>query len=210
MVLVLFICTILFIFIILLIFILLSSLNIKINNYNKTNLKKEKNNYELILSLYLLNKFKWLSFKFDKKKLHKISLKMHLDKIDIKKLERDFKISDIKNILKIQPKLTFLDLDFKVGLEDIILTTYLIPIISSILSIILPFVTENKNVKNIKYKIEPIYNQKNLYYLKISTSVEIKIINLLNSIYCMYKSRKKDVPNRNRVNLKKNIVKCNV
>lgn len=213
MVLVLFICTILIVVMLFIITVLLSTIKIQLKNFNISNLKIKKTNYKLVISLSFLNKFKWLSFKLNKQKLHKISLKMHLDRIDIKKLEKDFKISDIKELLKIKPRLTFMNLELQVGLEDIILTTYMIPSICAILSVILPCVTEKNDIKNIKYIVEPIYNQKNLYYIKLNSNLEIKMLNLLNSMYSIYKNRKKDVPNKNNyrnINIQKNNVKCNV
>ena len=114
---------------------------------------------------------------------------MHLKKIDIKKLEKDLKLSDIQELLKIRPKISMLNLQLKVGIQDVVATSFAIPIICTVISVILPYVTERKNFKNIKYKIEPIYNQY-AYHLKLDTEIEVKIINVLNSLYKIYKSRK--------------------
>ena len=114
---------------------------------------------------------------------------MHLEKIDIKKLEKDLKLSDIQELLKIRPKISMLNLQLKVGIQDVVATSFAIPIICTVISVILPYVTERKNFKNIKYKIEPIYNQY-AYHLKLDTEIEVKIINVLNSLYKIYKSRK--------------------
>lgn len=211
MVLVLFICAILIVIMILTISLLLSTIRINVKDYNISNLNVKKTKYKITISLYLLNKIKWISFKLNKEKLHKISLKMHLDRIDIKKLEKDFKMSDIKELMKIKPKLTLLHLDLKIGIEDILLTTYIIPVVCTIFSLILPIVTEEKNIKHIRYKAEPIYNQKNLYYVKLSSRVEIKMINLLNSMYGIYKNRKDNMPQKDKtINLNKNKIECNV
>ena len=211
MVLVLFICAILIVIMILIISLLLSTIRINVKDYNISNLKVKKTKYKITISLYLLNKIKLISFKLNKEKLRKISLKMHFDKIDIKKLERDFKLSDIKELMKIKPKLTFLHLDLKLGIEDILLTTYIIPVVCIIFSLILPIVTDEKNINHIRYKVEPIYNQKNVYYVKLSSRVEIKIINLLNSMYGIYKNRKDNMTKENKsINLSKNKIQCNV
>ena len=213
MVLVLFICTILIVVMLFIITVLLSTIKIELKNFNISNLKIKRTNYKLIFSLSFLNKFKWLSFKLNKRKLNKIRLKMHLDRIDIKKLEKDFKISDIKELLKIKPRLTSMNLKLQVGFEDIILTTYIVPSICTLLSVILPGVTRRNDIKNIKYVVEPIYNHGNLYYINLNSNIEIKMLNLLNSIYGIYKNRKKDVPNKNNyrnINIQKNNIKCNV
>ena len=211
MVLVLFICAFLIVIMILIISLLLSTIRINVKDYNISNLNVKKTKYKITISLYLLNKIKWISFKLNKEKLHKISLKMHLDRIDIKKLEKDFKMSDLKELMKIKPKLTLLHLDLKLGIEDILLTTYIIPVVCTIFSLILPIVTEEKNIKHIRYKAEPIYNQKNLYYVKLSSRVEIKMINVLNSMYGIYKNRKDNMPQKDKtINLNKNKIECNV
>ena len=211
MVLVLFICAILIVIMILIISLLLSTIRINVKDYNISNLNVKKTKYKITISLYLLNKIKWLSFKLNKEKLHKISLKMHLDRIDIKKLEKDFKLSDIKELMKIKPKLTLLHLDLKLGIQDILLTTYIIPVVCTIFSLILPIVTEEKNIKHIRYKAEPIYNQNNVYYIKLTSRVEIKMINLLNSMYGIYKNRKDNMPQKDKtINLNKNKIECNV
>lgn len=213
MVLVLFICTILIVVMLFIITVLLSTIKIELKNFNISNLKIKRTNYKLIFSLSFLDKFKWLSFKLNKRKLNKIRLKMHLDRIDIKKLEKDFKISDIKELLKIKPRLTSMNLKLQVGLEDIILTTYIVPSICTLLSVILPEVTRRNDIKNIKYVVEPIYNHGNLYYINLDSNIEIKMLNLLNSIYGIYKNRKKNVPNKNNyrnINIQKNNIKCNV
>ena len=153
------------------------------------NPKKINSKYEISISFNLMNKFKWISIKLNKQKIRKILTKMHLEKIDIKKLEKDLKLSDIQELLKIRPKISMLNLQLKVGIQDVVATSFAIPIICTVISVILPYVTERKNFKNIKYKIEPIYNQY-AYHLKLDTEIEVKIINVLNSLYKIYKSRK--------------------
>lgn len=189
MVLVLLFCAIIIVVMLLIIFTLISTVKIKINNLKIENPKKINSKYEILISFNLINKLKWISIKLNKQKIRKILTKMHLEKIDIKKLEKDVKLSDIQELLKIKPKLSMLNLQLKVGVEDVIATSFAIPIICTAISIILPYVTERKNFKNIKYKIEPIYNQY-AYHLKLDTEIEVKIINVLNSLYKIYKSRK--------------------
>lgn len=189
MVLVLFFCAIIIVVMLLIIFTLISTVKIKINNLKIENPKKVNSKYEISISFNLMNKLKWISIKLNKQKIRKILTKMHLEKIDIKKLEKDVKLSDIQELLKIKPKLSMLNLQLKVGVEDVIATSFAIPIICTAISVILPYVTDRRNFKNIKYKIEPIYNQY-AYHLKLDTEIEVKIINVLNSLYKIYKSRK--------------------
>ena len=126
---------------------------------------------------------------------------MHLERINIKQLERDLKLTDIKEILGIKPKISYLNLKLKVGVEDVLLTTYLVPIISTLLSVLLPYTVERENIKNIKYKIEPVYN-KFFYSVELDIILDIKIISALNCAFRLYHNK--------RMQEQKNKIKCNV
>ena len=184
-----FLFIIIFIFLLAIILIIFSSIKITIQNLDYSNLKESKSNYKIIFSFNIFTKFRWLNIKLDKKKIQKMFRKMHLERITIKEIERNFKFSDLKEIVNIKPKLEFLDLKIKLGLDDVILTTYAIPIICTIIAIILPHVTDKKNIKNISYEVKPVYN-KLVYDVKLDATINIKIINLLNSAYKIYRSRK--------------------
>ena len=150
MVLVLFLCAILFVVILLIILTILSTVKIKINNLEAMNQKEFAHNYKVEIALELFGKIKWLKFKLNENKLKKLSTKMHLERIDIKQLEKDLKLADIKEILGIRPKISYMNLALKVGVDDVLLTTYLVPIISTFLAILLPYAVESENIKNIK------------------------------------------------------------
>ena len=199
MVLVLFLCAILFVVILLIILTILSTVKIKINNLEAMNQKEFAHNYKVELELF--GKIKWLKFKLNENKLKKLSTKMHLERIDIKQLEKDLKLADIKEILGIRPKISYMNLALKVGVDDVLLTTYLVPIISTFLAILLPYAVESENIKNIKYKIEPVYN--NFFYsVKLDITLDIKIISALNCAFKLYQNKKTQE--------KKNNIKCNV
>lgn len=172
--------------------IIFSSIKITIQNLNYSNLEKEKSKYKIIFSLNMFTKFKWLNIKLDSEKIQKLLTKMHLEKITIKEIEKNFKFSDLKEIANVKPNLEYLDLNIDIGLDDIMLTTYAVPIICTIFSIILPHITDRKNIKDISYEIKPVYN-KFVYNVKLNTSIDIKILNLLNCAYKIYRARKADV-----------------
>ena len=115
---------------------------------------------------------------------------MHLDKTKIKELEREISISDIKEVMNIKPKISYLDLKLKLGIDDVLLTTYSVPIISTLISILLPYTVEKEDVNNIKYEVKPIYNNGNVYDMKLNIGVKIKVIKILNAVYKIYKSKK--------------------
>lgn len=201
MILVLFLCAILFVVILLIILTILSTVKIKINNLEVMSPKKFAHNYKVEIALELFGKIKWLKFRLNENKLKKLSAKMHLERIDIKQLERDLKLADIKEILGIRPKISYMNLALKVGVEDILLTTYLVPIISTFLSVLLPYAVESENIKNVKYKIEPVYNRF-FYSVKLDIIIDIKIISALNCAFRLYQNKK--------IQEQKNKIKCNV
>lgn len=205
MVLVLLFCTILIIVISLFFLIIFSTLKIEIKNFKISNLttNKEKSTctnsnkysnkyskYKVSIGLETLNKIKYFSLNLNSRKIKKITLKMHLDKTKIKELEREISISDIKEVINIRPKISYMDLKLKLGIDDVLLTTYSVPIISTLISILLPYTVEKKDVNNIKYEIKPIYNNGNVYDMQLNIGVKIKIIKILNAVYKIYKSKK--------------------
>ena len=175
---------------------------------NKCNSNTEKSNYLLIFSLYFLNRIKFLSIKFDRQKIEKLITKMHLEKVDIQKLEREIKLSDIKEVINIKPKGSYLNLDIKVGVDDVLVTTYIIPILCTAFTVILPRITKKENVNDIKYVVEPIYNDGNVLHLKLESNIELKIINILNCIFRIYRSKKNEICAKNEI--RKNKIKCSV
>ena len=128
MVLVFILLTIFIILLTLVFAILLSTLHIEIQNLALTNRKEEKlnKNYAVVLSLYLGNKLKWMSFHLNSKKLRKAYSKMQLEKIDLKKIEKNFKWENLKAIKILQPKISKLKLNMQLGLEDPMLTAFLV------------------------------------------------------------------------------------
>ncbi len=192
MILVFFFCFIILVIFMILIFTIISTIRISINEFETTNLTTAKLRYQLKISFYIFNKIKWFSFKLNNRKINKIFRKMHLDNLDIKQLEKDIRLSDVDEILKIKPKISYMNLDLKLGIDDVILTTYLVPIVSTIIAIILPYMSKKSDINSIYYKIEPIYNMKNKYYIKLNIVLNIKIVNLLNCIYKIYRNKKFD------------------
>lgn len=161
-----------------------------------TNTKKEVDTkYTIKISLYFMNKIKYFSINLNNTKVRKIYRKMHLDRIDIKKIEKDLTLSELKELLKIKPYILRLNLKINIGVDDVILTTYIIPIICTILSIIVAKseINNNQDYKsrnNLKYIVEPLYNQGNIYYIYLNTILKFKILNLLRVGIRIYKLNK--------------------
>ncbi len=180
-----------FIILVLLVFLtLLSTLRIEIKDLEATNMKEKKTpDYAIIVSLYLFNKLKWISFNLNDEKLRRTYSKMQLEKIDIKKLEKNFKWEDLKIIKKLEPKISYLNLKMKLGVKSPIITSFIVSIISSIISILLPHFVLKIKSKDYKYIIEPVYQNKNLYKIKFNCIIQVKMVHIINVIYILVKRK---------------------
>ena len=166
--------------------------NIETLNTNENNISYINKDYKVIISLLFLNKVKWISLHLNRLKLRKIYTKMHLERIDIKKIEQDFKLSDIKEIIKIKPNIEKLKLHIDIGLDNVILTSYIIPLICTILSIILSKNVKMQDLGEIEYIVNPIYNQGNKYNIKLSSVLRVKMISIIMTIIKIYKKSRKN------------------
>ncbi|MFR5312918.1 MAG: hypothetical protein ACLTGH_00600 [Clostridia bacterium] len=76
-----------------------------------------------------------------------------------------------------------LNLKIKIGTENVFFTSMIIPIVSSIISIIL--MKKITNVEKQKYVVEPIYLNQNILEILISGIFEIKMIHIISIIYIL-------------------------
>ncbi|MCI9413258.1 MAG: DUF2953 domain-containing protein [Clostridia bacterium] len=198
MVLVFILLTILIILLTFFFLILLSTIHIKIQNFSITNMKEEKldKNYAIILSLYLGNKIKWISIHLNDKKLRKAYSKMQLEKIDLKKLEKDFRWEDLKIVKKLQPKISHLKLDMQIGLENPVITAFAVTSLSSIVAIFLPYVATSKKKEHYEYVITPVYQNQNLYKIQLDCIIQVKMVHIINVISNFLKKGKSDLNER--------------
>jgi len=143
----------------------------------------DKDTYRIILSLHLFNKIKWLKFNLNSKRTRKIYNSKRLQKIDFKKLEKDLKLEDLKIIARLQPKISLLNLELKIGTEDVILTSFIIFFVTTAISIILPRSIKKYKEEKYKYVIQPVYMNKNLYKIQLDCIIEVKIVHIINIIY---------------------------
>ena len=192
MVLVFILCTIIILMTLGIFLILLSSIRLKINDLEISNVKENPKNYELVLSLYLFNKIKWLSIRLNNKKMRKMYSKLKLEKIDFKKLEKNFKLEYLKYVSKIKPKISYMELNIDIDTENAVLTSFLVVFISSLISIILPTLAKKYKKDNYKYKVVPLYINKNIYEIKFNCIIEVKMVHIINIIYIFLKKRRVD------------------
>ena len=169
--------------------------NLEINNSNN----KIMPIYELKIAFYLLGKIKLFSFKINKTKkiLEKDFIKQKIENIKIKsheksKKQKKFQIKILKQFIK-KLELESINLLIYVDTKNVILTSYFVAIISSIIPNILKENIKNFDSKHHIFKITPLYKNQNYIYIKLNCIINIKIVHII-SMYKLgnkYKGGKK-------------------
>lgn len=171
--------------------------NLEINNSNN----KIMPIYELKIAFYLLGKIKLFSFKINnnktKKILEKDFIKQKIENIKIKsheksKKQKKFQIKILKQFIK-KLELESINLLIYVDTKNVILTSYFVGIISSIIPNILKENIKNFDSKHHMFKITPLYKNQNYIYIKLNCIINIKIVHII-SMYKLgnkYKGGKK-------------------
>lgn len=188
-----------FAFIILITIILLFS-KIKINvnkfNYLSINPKNRKTDYNIIIQLIILKKFPILEIKFNKNNIIKIEkikrkIKNKFETFDFTEIKKDKEIK--KKILEIIKKLKIdidkINLNIEIGTENAVLTSFIIPIVATLVTYILRTNIKNNFIKSEenKFKIKPIYYNQNLLNILFSGIFEIEMIHIINIICILRK-----------------------
>lgn len=174
------ICIISIVYIIFL-FLISSNIILKIKDCNifydeKYQKKIEIRKIKTSIEVYVFKKIRILNIKIHENycEIFKIKVNLNLLKI-LKEDEQTGTTFVIKNILKLKPKIKNIYFKLNLGTENLMFTTFLIPTISTGLSIILGKYGEKKeNINsnnNLEFKINPIYVNKNMF--ELNTSIEI-------------------------------------
>lgn len=182
--------TILLIVLIITIIIAKAKISIEVKNLKiKANKKMYiSDNYKIIFKIIILNKIPILKFNLNNEKLV-LERNKRINKKGLKEesfLKNKIKKEILKHFSDIQ--VNKLNLKIKIGTENAFFTSMIIPIISSIISIILmKKITNAEKQKNI---VEPIYLNQNILEILISGIFEMKMIHIINIIYVLNKERK--------------------
>ena len=183
--------------------ILLSTIQIEIQNLEIGNkeIKQEnriKKKYKIKIILYFLEKIPIFWLHFNNEKIKQIYESKSFEKINFKKLEKSMPLQkEVLNILKaIQIKK--LQLHIAIGTEDAPLTSYVTAFIASIISILLPHVTTEKQRKDYYYQVTPLYQNKNEYHIHLDSIICLKIVHIIYSMLLTKKGREKYERTSNR------------
>lgn len=186
-----------FLFILLIFFILIifSKIQIEIINLKYTSKKVKlshlNDKYKIQIKILILSIIPILKISITKERLQKLKLSEKINNIDIdlSKIGKDINlnfIKQLKNIINLQIKQ--FKLKVYIGTENTVLTSILIPAISTIISIILS--RKKVRVENQTFGIEPIYNCGNLLNMELEGIFELKLIHIIKVIYIINRKRR--------------------
>lgn len=192
MVLVLFLLGIIIVAIILLILVLLSTIKINIKKLKANIIFPKKSNYyyNIQIGLYLFNKIPIAKINIDKSKNGKSKIFERLLKY---RQNQSFRINAkiLKTIINMVTfKVEKLNFYLKISTENAAFTSFAVAIISSIISIFLPLVVDKQSYKNVKYIVEPVYNDKNEIDASFDSIIYVKVVHIISIIYIVLQKRR--------------------
>lgn len=184
----------LFILLTIIIVLIFSKIQVEIENF-RLNLPKNKDKilndtFFFKIKLVIFGTLPIINLKINREKLKKLenNLKDKKIKLDINKIGKQITKENINYAKKLQMHIEKIKLKINFGTENTILTSFMVPIISTIWSIVLT----KKRVKEEKQRLEinPIYNKGNLVNIVFEGIFEIKMIHIIKVICAKIKKRR--------------------
>lgn len=184
----------LFILLTIIIVLIFSKIQVEIEKF-RLNLPKNKNKilndtFLFKIKLVIFGTLPIINLKINREKLKKLenNLKDKKIKLDINKIGKQITKENINDAKKLQMHIEKIKLKINFGTENTILTSFIVPIISTIWSIVLT----KKRVKEEKQRLEinPIYNKGNLVNIVFEGIFEIKMIHIIKVICAKIKKRR--------------------
>ena len=178
---------------IILFLVLVSRIEIRAQSIYFNNIEKMRNNTKMKIKFSLkIGKIPWLFIKLDKSKIEKIYLLIKKNEIknNIDVEEQQKKIISMlqnrnirKQVVSIDLNLTKLKLEIRIANKEYPVTAYITSFIAILISNILPYITKEQSnkaiTKNIYYKVEPVYVNKNAYDILADVTLNIKIYQII-------------------------------
>ena len=165
--------------------------NLKISTNEKPHLNKE---YQIKMVVYTLGFIPILKIKLNGKKIinnQKLQEKIKQQKTKIIENKANVDKELIKSLKNIKPEIKEINLKISIGTENAALTAFTIPVISTFIAIFLSKQIKKYNDKQV-FLVEPVYLDKNLLNIEISSIFQIKMIHIINTICIVNKKRKGD------------------
>lgn len=182
---------------IILFLVLFSKIEIRAQNIYFNNIEKMRNNTKMKIKVLLkIGEIPWLFIRLDKSKIEKIYLLIKKNEIknniDVEEQQKKMNkkiISMLQNrnirkqIASIDLNLTKLKLEIRIANKEYPVTAYITSFVAILISNILPYITKEQSnkaiTKNIYYKVEPVYVNKNAYDILADVTLNIKIYQII-------------------------------
>lgn len=149
--------------------------------------------YKIVVKLSAFGMLPIFKISLTKEKLEEMKVKEKFKNIDFTALEK--KVPLDKDWLQIIKKLDILirniNLHIDIGTENAVLTSIIVPAISTVIAIILR--RKVKKFENQIFIMNPVYQNQNLVNIEFSGIFEIKMSHIINIIYIFMKKEKKGV-----------------
>lgn len=144
------------------------------------------------LKVYLYGIVKVLSISLNKERIQKVSKSKLFNKDKLKRIEgkiiKNVSMKEIKEIKNVKLNLEKLDMNLNLGTNDVIITSFLIFIISNIVTFVVVKNINKNNKKQYHYIINPCYQNKNVFILDVSCVISIKAVHIINMLYRYFES----------------------
>ncbi len=170
--------------------------------------------FDIRILLYLFGKIKLFGIQIDRKKLN--SPKMHkiiekashsktvteIKEMNLKEIKKNINTKDIiYSLKKIKLKVEKLKLKIELDTKNVLLVTYLVPIISTLIAILLSKSTNEYKKENYFYVITPLYENRNIIKVETNCIISLKLVHIIHIIYIfLRKGRKNERTSNRRVN----------
>ncbi len=190
-----------FLFIILIILLMIITIkikfeiqNLKISTNENPHLNKK---YQIKIIIYTFGIIPIFKIKLNNKKIKKIinnqTIKEKIKQQETKIIENKANIDKevITSLKKIKTEIKEINLKIIIGTENASLTAFTIPVISTLVAVFLSKQIKKYNEKQV-FLVEPVYLDKNLLNIEISSIFQIKMIHIINTICIVNKKRKGD------------------
>lgn len=183
----------------LIIFILLSNMNFDIDKcyvqYNNQKQKFEILDLKIILKIRIFKELNLLKIIIYKDYCEIFNKKIEFNYLKNVKDENENPIFFIiRNFRKLNPQIDKFDLNLKIGTEDIFFTTFLVPIISSGIALLIRDYLSLEKIKedrtNFDFKIQPIYPINNISIINLKLILNLSTIKFIYFTIKHYKNRK--------------------
>lgn len=191
-----------FLFIILIILIVIalifSKIKVEIDNFrfSSETQKHINDKYRLIFKLCVFYKIPILKLKITSNTIEKLKnedkMKRKIKNFESEVLNNKNKINRriVEVLKKLKLEILNMNLFIEIGTNDAVVTSFIVPIIATILSIYLKNkINTKKNYEEIKYIIKPDYSGKNNINIEFSGIFQLKMIHIINIIYILNKKK---------------------